>query len=266
MKIVKKIPFKKAVNINRFDLLKKKIDKLIKNNEDSPISKKGNISKLNYFLVIKYEDISEKINIEKAFPNSDLFLLSSQEDSDKFMSHIKKKNEEPYYFKKLGFLKDIVGCFIVATTKRNSKNIDIISESNSISCKLDIQSLPEDFSEMCDEYEKDNLPTIENTKKLNNKSSDIINNEEYFEDLIISILKSNKTIDPPFQELNYSFDMDYYDNDFFTTENVENIMEINLEKIHDIDFLNDIMESAIESENFEFCAKIKDRIEILKNN
>ena len=59
MRISKKVSFEKVKKLERFLLLKKKIEKSIENKPGSQISKIEDISKLNYYLVIDCKDVSE---------------------------------------------------------------------------------------------------------------------------------------------------------------------------------------------------------------
>ena len=88
MRISKKISFEKVKKLERFLLLKKKIEKSIDNKPGSQISKIENISKLNYYLVIDCKDVSEDFN----FNNNDKNILFSDEElNKKFIKFLIKK-------------------------------------------------------------------------------------------------------------------------------------------------------------------------------
>ena len=180
------------------------------------------------------------------------------------MNHIRKKNSQPSYFKNLGLLYDILGCYIVATSKKSKKNVSIYNTLNNISCKFDLEDLPNEFKKMCSDYDNKELK-FDNRNIFNLSNILNIPNEER-DRIIESIVGSLAFIQIPKQDLypNISFNDVYEGNNSHI--NIESIIESKIENIYDINFLQQVMESAIESENLELCVKLRDRINFLKKN
>jgi hypothetical protein len=263
MRIAKQITYEYAKKLERFSLLKKKIDKHIKNNSESSIAKIENIKKLKYFLVIDCKDVYKELGFEEKNENSN-FLFGTKEKNKKFIEHIRKKNSQPYYFKKLGLFYDISGCYLIATTKSEKSNISIYNNSSTISCKFELNDLPVDFKEMCLEYEDYSFGN--EIKQLPN-FPDIFNiSHEEREKIIESIVSSFAYIKIPVQPIFPKFNDIYKNEQNLSRNNIQDIIESKINEIYDITFLEKVMESAIEDDNFELCAKIRDRIKDLKKN
>jgi len=261
MRISKKISFEKAKKLERFSLLKKKIEKSIKNKPESPISKLEDISKLNYYLVIDCKDVSEEFNFDNDSGN---YILFSDEDTNrKFIKFLEKKNSQPSYFKKLGLFYDLSGCYLVATTNKEKNKISIYNTINNVSCKMDIENLPPDFRKMCNDYENNNMmKDIRNNTNL----SDILDvSTEERDKIIESIVSSIVFKEIPNQTFYPGYNISSsYDVDNFTGHDMEFVIESKINDIYNIPFLNEVMKSTIKSDNFELCDKIRDRIAYLK--
>tara|TARA_R110000868_G_scaffold17137_7_gene75689 strand:+ start:5363 stop:6154 length:792 start_codon:yes stop_codon:yes gene_type:complete len=262
MRISKKVSFEKVKKLERFLLLKKKIEKSIENKPGSQISKIEDISKLNYYLVIDCKDVSEDFSSNN---NDNNTFFSDEELNKKFIKFINKKNSQPHYFKKLGLFYDLFGCYIVATTNKDKSKVSIYNSINNISCKMDMDNLPKDLKNMCDEYESDN---IANRFKKNPYLSDILDipaeeRDKLIESIVSSIAFKQIPNQNIFPEYNIS---ENYGIQNFGGFNLEYIIESKIEDIYDIAFLNEVMSGAISDDKFEFCAKIRDRISYLKGN
>ena len=262
MRLVKSINYKRAQEINRFSIIKQKIEKLISKNPESDIAKRG-IGNLEYFLVLDSKNVSSELGINEEV-NEINFLFGTKEDNDAFKKHIRKKNSQPSYFKNLGLLYDITGCYIVATSKKSKKNINIYNTLNSVSCKFEFNDLPVEFKRMCSEYENKELNY--DNKNIFNFSNILNVSNEARDSIIESIISSLAFIEIPKQDLypNINLDEVYYENNSFI--NIESIIESKIEEICDINFLKQVMDSALESDNLELCAKIRDRIKFIKKN
>tara|TARA_Y100000389_G_C17455170_1_gene517660 strand:+ start:855 stop:1646 length:792 start_codon:yes stop_codon:yes gene_type:complete len=262
MRLVKSITYKRAKSLKRFSLIKQKIEKSIVKNPDSNIASKG-IEGLKYFLVIDYKDVSKKLGVTDSFNDINL-LFGTKEDNEAFMSHIRKKNSEPSFFKNLGLLYDISGCYLVATSKDVKKNISIYNTLGSISCKFDLNDLPKEFKKMCSEYENKEL-NFDNTNIFNFSNILNIPNEER-DEIIESIVSSLAFTEIPKQDLYPDFDLENVYDESLANINIETIIESKIGDIYDINFLQQVMETAIQNDNLELCAKIRDRISFIKKN
>ena len=260
MRLVELVLYEKAKSLNRFSMIKQKIEKLIYKNPDSTIAKLG-IKKLNYFLVIDCKDVSKKLGIDYESDNID-FLSGTKENSKSFMNHIRKKNSQPSFFKSLGLLYDISGCYIVATSKSVKKNVSIYNTLNSVSCKFDLSELPIDFKKMCSNYDNKEL-NFDNTNIFN--FSNILNIPNEDRDKIIeSIVSSLDFTEIPIQEMYSGLNLEEMYADDVGSMNLESVIESKLEDIYDVNFLKQVMDGAIRKDNLELCAKIRDRINKIK--
>jgi len=262
MRLVKSITYKRAKKLSRFSIIKKKIEKAIQKNPESAIAKKG-IEGLKYYLVIDCKDVSKKIGIDDSFNDIHL-LFGTKEENETFMNHIRKKNLEPSFFKNLGLLYDISGCYLVATSKDVKKNVSIYNTLNSVSCKFELDDLPSEFKKMCSDYENKEL-TFDNTNLFNFSNILNIPNEER-DKIIESIVSSLEFDEIPKQDIYSSLNFDDVYNENISNINIESIIESKIEDIYDINFLQQVMETAIENDNLELCAKIRDRINFIKKN
>lgn len=262
MRIAKKIDSEKVKLVDLFFLLKQKIDKIKQTKPNSSIAQIDDIYSLDYYLIIECKDISNELGFDKnKKPNE--FFFNHEENNKKFLNHLKVKNSQPYYFKKLGLLNEISGCYLVATTKKEKENISIYNSINTVSCKFDFENLPSYFEDICNEYEVYN---INNNISVNPYLNDIFNISTLERDKILeNILKSVPFIDVPKNiyspnEIGINdLEIKYFKN------NIEDIIENKIKNINDIGFLEKVMESAIERDNFELCTKIRDRIKEIKN-
>jgi hypothetical protein len=260
MRIAKSITYEYAKGLERFSLLNKKIDKHKKENPESSISKAKKIEGLNYFLVIDCKDIYNELGFNEK-EGDYKFLFGTKEKNEKFIEHIRKKNSQPFYFKKIGLFYDIAGCYIVATTKNNKKNISVYNSLNTVSCKFDLENLPIDFREMCLEYEDYSFE--KEIRNLPNMSNIFNISYEEREKIIESIISSFAYIQMPIQPVFPKNDI-YKNHQNLSRNNIQDIIESKINDIYDITFLEKVMDSAIEDDNFELCAKIRDRIKNIR--
>jgi ABC-type antimicrobial peptide transport system permease subunit len=261
MRIVKKIDFEKVKKIDLFLLLKQKINKIKQTKLNSSIAQVNDIYSLNYYLIIECKDISKELGFDKNKKPNEIFF-NNEDNNKKFIKHLKVKNSQPFYFKKLGLLNEITSCYLVATTKKEKENISIYNSINTVSCKFDFDNLPSDFEDICNEYETYN---INNDISINPYLNDIFNISTLERDKILeSILKSVSFVEMPKNIYNtYEFKTNDLEEKHLKN-NIENVIENKIKNINDIDFLEKVMESAIENDNFELCAKIRDKIKEIK--
>lgn len=262
MRIAKKIDFEKAKRIDLFLLLKQKINKIKQNKPNSSIAQVNDIQILNYYLIIECKDVSKELGFDKNKKPNEVFF-NNHENNKKFIKHLKVKNSQPFYLKKLGLLNEIVGCYLVATTKKEKENISIYNSINTVSCKFGFDNLPLEFESICDEYE---IYNINNNISVNPYLNDIFNISTIERDKILeNILKSISFMEMP-KNVYKTYDSTVNNSEVKGYKNnIENILEKEIKTINDIGFLEKSMETAIDNENFELCAKIRDRIKDIKN-
>lgn len=258
MRITKKIEYEDAVDINRFNKLKERVESIKEKSPRYPISELD-IEEMNYYIVIETKNLSEELGFGVNTNNFAFGFFAEKEKHQNFLKHIRKKNSQPSYFKKIGLLYDVVGCYLVATTKDNKNKVSIYRSSNTISVKLNMNKLPYEIEEMCEEFEEYQIKKQQEEEQMFGMSED--ERGKIIDNIVSGILFVKK----PFQEIYPDYeliDMNY--NIEPVSLSIEQVIEDKLEDIYDIMFLEQIMEGAIKKENFELCAKIRDRISILK--
>lgn len=265
MKIIKKITFRRAKSLTEeFKLVEEKFLEL-NNGGKEGIARIDFVSKLNYFIVIEYINMADKINYEKIFPNDDFIvdiegLLNEQ---DKVIQHINQRKEDyPEIFHKLGLIHEVTGCFLIATRKVSINNVSTKNTKNTISIRIKNLFLPKEVSKMCNEYHDVKLDITKKEQeefyrfnKLSFEEQDIILN---------NILQNANTGSVEFF---YSSESDNKKDEPLSGYNsvkMEDSFSQNIERITSVDFLKSLLTKALDKENYEFCAKIRDRLTFLE--
>ena len=268
MKLVRKIKFKRAKEIISFKKIESVLNKTKDTDCSNPKSIKSflDISKLNFFLVLEYVNlISEKVNYKKIFPDSSIGsnaiidFNNLVEEQEKLKSYIQKtKHKGPSYFKNIGILNEVVGCYMVVTTYKNLKkvkNFDFKNKNSEefIAIKFDFKKLPFEFEKICSNYGKNQFDYLEKEKEEFQNFLNLSNEEQ---DFIIDDM--HDLIQNPFSKLeNENFEIEKPPH---TATTIQFAAENNINQIYNIDFLLCMLSSAEESENYELCIKIRDRI------
>ena len=167
MKLVRKIKFNRAKEMAVFKKLEIMFKKLIISNNPKHIKSVNDFSKLNFFVVLEYINlINEKIDYNKIFPdnilgnNSIIDFNNLIEEQEKLKSYIQKNQRKtPSFFKNLGLLNEVVGCYMVVTTHKHLKkvkNFDFSKKDSKefIVSKFDLNKLPSEFETLCLNYSK----------------------------------------------------------------------------------------------------------------
>lgn len=268
MRIVKKINFISAKEIKQFKKIESLFNKIKQDEKcNIPIKFIKNISKFNYYIVIEFINIiKDKINHNKIFDEkySIIDYNTLRTEQKKLEEYIQEKEKKfPEYFKKLGTLNEVTGCFLVATLKRNVRSIRNMNLKNSdcsITIKLNINNLPYEIEKICNHYSEYKSDHVQKDYEEFNKFMNLgceKNDLESQKTSVFPELSDNN------DDLNYK--ISNYINTQYTGTTIENAAENNLNNIYDIDFLNNMLHSAEESENYEFCFKIKQRIDFLNS-
>lgn len=238
MIIVREIDFSRARELNQIKEISKKFDSILKNNPNGKMSKKGSISALKYFFVIECNNSLEK------FGMFDFFINTIKKENKKGKKNVSKS--KPDIFDKLGEENEVKACYIVATTKTKIDSISTRNSTASISLKLNFDNLPEEIEEMCEEY-----------SDFVKERDEIMGISRMFEEMMFKPLDFLPSIDSI--------------NNFHQSGNskafkIEDIIEDNIDEVSNIKFLNSLLSTALESENYELCAKIRDRINEISQN
>ena len=272
MKIIKKTAFKKAVLLKEeFREITKKFTEIKNKGGNAGLSRTENISELNFFFVIEYVNIADKINYEKIFPNDD-FIIDIEgllNEQDKIIQHINKRKENyPDIFYKLGFVNEVSNCFLIATRKPSITNVSTKNTINTVSIKLDNNSLPKDIEIMCSEFYdskfESNLKEQEEFKRFNKLSFE--EHDVILQNIIqranmgtIDFFYTEKEKQPSRKNSNNIHNFSGDNN----TIKIEQAISKNLEKVTSVEFLKSLLSKAEQKENYELCAKIRDRLEFL---
>lgn len=270
MKLVKKITFNRVMQLPQYKKVLSTFDKL---KEDSNIDKHNSIkrtkdaSKLNYFIVIEYENLfKEKFNLKNIFEKKDknniINFEKILEEEEKIKKYIaEKKTKEPICFSKLGAINDVSGCYLVGTNKKNVNNIkdlDFKNKNNLILIKLDYKNLPKEIDELCNQFYTNTQEQIKKQKEEFEKFSkmNIEEQDKYITNILDNINPSSIVFIDNKNYFNYkSSGFTFYDG----------FSENNIDKINDIQFLETLRINAEEKEQFEFCAKIRDRLKEIRS-
>lgn len=275
MRLIKKVSFNRVKELPQFKKLENSFNKQRSKSINSPIASIKDISRLNFYFIIEYINIiRDKINYSKIFTNNKEenytelnfnVLLEEQEKLKKYIND--KKKNTPDYFNKLGILNEVVGCFIVGTIKKNIKSLeklDIGNKDNCVIVKLDVNDLPKEFEQICIDFSKTKHNAIEQEHEEFEKFMKISNEEQ---NNIIEDIINNMQYPPVVFDLSDENE-DVFMNNFaisgpLTATTIEHAAENSIDNIKDISFLNGMLSSALETENYELCAKIRDRIVFL---
>lgn len=268
MKIIKKITFKRAKSLcEEFALVEEKFLEIKNNGGKEGVSRIDSVAKLNYFIVIEYINMADKINYEKIFPNDDFIvdiegLLNEQ---DKVIQHINKRKENyPEAFHKLGLIHEVTGCFLIATRKQNINNVSTKNTKNTISVKMNNLPLPKEVSQMCNDYHDVKFDVVKKEQEEFNRFNKLSFEEQ---DIILQNILQN--VNSGSAEFFYSSELD--DNKSkdeplsgYTSVKMEDAFSQNIERITSVEFLKSLLNKALDKENYEFCAKIRDRLSFLE--
>ena len=185
MKIIKKVSFERAKSlVEEYKAVEVKFSELKNKGGEEGIARINSLSNLNYFIVLEYINMADKIDYTKIFPNDDFIvdvegLLNEQ---DKVIQHInKRKSDYPEPFFRLGLIHEVTGCFLIATRKVDIKNVSTKNTKNTISVRIKNTALPKEIEHMCDEYQnakievsKKEQEEFERFNKLSFEEQDII--------------------------------------------------------------------------------------------
>ncbi len=266
MKIIKKITFRRAKSLSdEFKSVQEKFLEIKNTGGEEGISRIDALSKLNYFIVIEYINMADKINYDKIFPNDDYLvdiegLLNEQ---DKVIQQInKRKSTYPEIFKKLGLIHEVTGCFLIATRKTNMANISTKNTKNTISVRINNKFLPKEVIQMCNEYNDAKAEIFQKEQEEFERFNKLSFEEQ---DIILQNILQN--VNAGSVEFFYTSESNESKNEplsGYTNVKMEDAFSQNIERITSVEFLKSLLEKALDKENYEFCAKIRDRLSFLQ--
>ena len=263
MRLLKKINYERFLELNESKEFKVLFD------EKSALGNK--IEELNFYLVIEYENAFDGVNYDQMFPGESVFVdfQSLKKEHSNIITRIKKQIDNkkiPVFLKKIGVTNILKGCYLIGYSSNDlPKNIKTSSKKN-ISVKFEYKNVPKEIVDLCDDYYNKNSFSIikekedfdlffKLTKKEQEKEIAILFQQfsNYTnKNILFSIANSGTTIHPIYQSK--------------SNPTVEEMFEKNIEFFTDIQFLEQVLESAKKDENFELCGKIQQRIKKIKNS
>lgn len=277
MRLIKKIKFSRIKEIPQFKKIENSFTKLKEKEVDITLSTIKDISGLNFYFVIEYINIiHNKVNYDKIFPknkksgHSDVDYNNLMEEQDKLKKYINNKHlKVPEFFKKIGILNDVIGCFIIATIKKNVKSVkklDFNKKEQNIIIKLDFNSLPKEFEQICLEFYKAEQSIIEKEYEEFDKFLNLSNEEQdiFIHDILQNIqFPTNISFDPNELEMYNEAKINNFYNKPHSAATIESAAENHINQITDKEFLKGMLNAALLKEDYELCVKIRDRLLII---
>lgn len=271
MKIIKKITHRRAKALPEYTLIQEKFDEIKSKSKKAGDKSEGierseSIDKLNFFIVLEYINMADRIDYSRIFPNDDfiIYVEGLLNEQDKIIQHInKRKANYPDMFYKLGFVNEVIGCFLIATRKGNLNNISTKNTKNTISIKIK-NAFPREIKEMCNDYLLTKSEASEREQEEFIRFSRLSFDER---DIILQNIietASNNTFAFFYPPDNRKKNTPSQSGSTGAVK-LEDVFNQNIEKITSVEFLASLLKKAEDKENYEFCAKIRDRLEILKS-
>ena len=279
MRLIRKITYKRVSQLPQH---KKVISIFDKFKEDPDIDRHNALKKtkdhstLNYFIVLEFDNIiKKKINIKNVIekdPATSKEIVNLNrliEEKTKLEESIKERmKKEPPCFSKLGIINQVTGCYLVGANKKSVahiRDLDLKSKNNFIIVKLDNRKLPKEIEEMCNQFYAKTQEIIKKEQDEFEKFSKMDQKEQ--DDYINNILNNlgNTNTPPPSIVIidNINFSNDSLKSSGFTF--FDGFSEKNIQQIENVQFLETLLANAEEKEQYEFCAKIRDRLIEIKS-
>lgn len=266
MKLVRKITFRRVKEFPQFEIIANKFKEAKIANGRNGIAKIASLSDLNYYVVVEYSNVVDRISYERIFPKSGIVDYDALAlEQKKLCEHIIRRNcNYPEIFKLLGSVNEVTGCYLVATKKNNVELLTTKNTPNNISIKLSLDALPREVELMCSLY-SDNMKTPINEERAEFEKFIKISFEE--QDVVLQSVLLNVQLYPVMISEG-AISSHSVDNQQNSTEmrqantpiRIEDIASKNVANITSIEFLGMLLQASESKENYELCAKIRDRI------
>lgn len=266
MKLIRKITFRRVKEFPQFEIISNKFKEVKELGSRYGIAKVASLSELNYYVVIEYSNIADRINYERIFPKNGIvdyeMLILEQK---KLCEHIIRRNcNYPEVFKLLGPVNEVIGCYLIATNKSNSGLLTTKNTINNISIKLPCKSMPREIDIMCSLY-RDNIKKPISEEQEEFEKFIKVSFEE--QDIVLQSVLLNVQLYPVMVSEG-AITLQEVDNQQNHTEmrhtntpiRIEDIASNNVANITSIEFLGMLLKASEIKENYELCVKIRDRI------
>ena len=118
MKLVRKITFRRVREFSQFEDISKKFKEIKASGGRNGISKVDKLSDLNYYVVVDYSNVVDRISYERIFPKGNIVDYDALVfEQKKLCEHIIRRNcGYPEIFKLLGPVNEIIGCYLIIPT------------------------------------------------------------------------------------------------------------------------------------------------------
>jgi len=269
MKLVRKITFRRVKEFPQFEIISNKFKEKKELGSRNGVAKVDSLSELNYYVVIEYSNVADRISYERIFPKNGVvdyeMLILEQK---KLCEHIIRRNcDYPEVFKLLGPVNEVTGCYLIATKKSNVELLTTKSTPNTISIKLPTKPMPREIDIMCSLYRDEMKKPVSEERAEFEKFIKISFEEQ---DVVLQSVLLNVQLYPVMVSEG-AISLEEVDNQQNSTEmkqtntpiRIEDIASKNVANITSIEFLNMLLRASESKENYELCAKIRDRIQEL---
>lgn len=266
MRLLKKISYRRAKELSAFEEVTKKFNAIKLAGAAHGIAREDGLSKLAFYVVVEYKNVVDMINYSRVFcENGTVDYDALVSEQKKLCEHIIRRNcGYPETFKLLGPVNEVSGCYLIATRKKNANFLTIKNTPNTISVKFKNDKLPKEAESICAEYMgSKNLPSsterneFENFIKTKFEQQDAILQSVLFNVQLYPIMISESVLwSESSSKQSKITEMENSNNPI----KIEDIASKNIDNITSVDFLTTLLELSVKSENYELCAKIRDRI------
>lgn len=274
MRLIRKITFKRVTQLPQYKKVLSLFDKFKENpdiDRHNSIKKTKDASTLNYFIVVDFENvIKKKINFKNFIerePGTDKEIVNINkliEEKEKIEKSIQERSQtQPPFFNKLGMMNEVNGCYLIGANKKSISHIrdlDLRAKNNFIIVKLDNKKLPKEIEEMCIQFHEKTQEKMRREQEEFEKFSKMNQDEQ---DRYINEILNNVNLPPPSIVFLEKIKFDYANDKFLQTSGFtffDGFSEKNIQNIENVEFLEALLNNAVEKEQYEFCAKIRDRI------
>lgn len=266
MRLFKKLAYRRAREFPQFEKISQKFNEIKSANAKYGIAREDSVSKLTFYVVVEYSNVVDRINYSKIFcENGTVNYDALVSEQKKLCEHIIRRNcGYPELFKSLGPVNEVIGCYLVATRKKNVNVLTTKNTPNTISVKIPNDALPKEIESICAEYKN-----IRNTS-LSKEKSDFENfirlRFEQQDGILQSVLFNVQLYPVVISESvlwSDSINKQQKGAEMSNSNKPIRIADIaskNINNITSVEFLNTLLELSIKSESYELCARIRDRI------
>jgi hypothetical protein len=271
MKLFKKIAYKRAKELSQFEEVFKRFNEMKSAGSTNGVSREELLSNLAFYIIIEYSNVVDRINYSRIFcQNGTVNYDALVSEQKKLCEHIIRKNcGYPEVFKLLGPVNEVLGCYLIATRKKSVKCLTTKNTPNTISVRISNKELPKEAELMCSEYNRAKIASLskersdfENFIRLRFEQQDAILQSVLFNVQLYPVVISESLMWSESVNKQEKANTMYNKN---RPIRIEDIASKNIDNITSVEFLNTLLDLSVKSENYELCARIRDRISLLSS-